>query len=111
MGNRLPSITAAQLQIRPPPRHDIPRLCNIGRSRNRNGGVGGNFSDGDVMQCPECKRYRHDGPCEPYMSDMEEYEMDHDLEMLQIDAERAAERYQAALAKHKAEGKQHDQSI
>ncbi len=45
----------------------------------------------DAMQCPDCKRYRHDGPCEPV------YDEPEDLEMLQIDAEQAAKRYLDAL--------------
>lgn len=48
------------------------------------------------MQCIDCKRYRHPGPCEPYMSDMDECEMDY-LETLAIDAAQAAERYETAL--------------
>jgi len=47
------------------------------------------------MQCPDCKQYRHDGPCEPV------YDEPSLLEMLAIDAERARERYLEALAKNK----------
>lgn len=44
------------------------------------------------MQCPDCKRLRHVGECEPYMSDLDECEQDH-LETLALDAEMARERY------------------
>ncbi len=51
------------------------------------------------MMCVNgCKQLRHNGPCEPVDDDS-----DFDLEMLQIDAERAAERYEEA--KRAAQGR------
>lgn len=50
------------------------------------------------MQCPDCKRLRHAGECEPVYED--EPDM---LEMLAIDAEQARDRYLMALAKRQAE--------
>ena len=47
------------------------------------------------MQCPICKGYRHEGPCEP------DYDKDLELEMLEIAAAQARERYLAALEKAK----------
>jgi hypothetical protein len=64
------------------------------------------------MQCPDCKQYRHDGPCDPYYGDMERYERDMAepdiLEMLAMDAERAIARLDEARksteGQHKGEG-------
>lgn len=57
------------------------------------------------MQCPDCKRLRHVGECEPVYEDEPDA-----LEMLAIDAEQARDRYLAALAKHKTENG-HDKSF
>lgn len=45
------------------------------------------------MQCPDCKRLRHFGECEPV------YDEPDDLELLYIDAEAAIERYYNAMRK------------
>ncbi len=46
------------------------------------------------MQCPMCKGYRHDGPCEPV------YDDEQDLEWLALDAAQANDRYLKALERH-----------
>lgn len=51
------------------------------------------------MQCPDCKRLRHNGPCDPV------YEEPDELELLAIDAAQSRERYLRAL-----EEKQHERS-
>ena len=75
------------------------RRAWVGKRRNQ----GSRFTGLDaLMQCYICKKYRHDGPCEP------DYDKDLELEMLEIAAEQAQARYQAAL--EKAKDKDHGHS-
>ena len=48
------------------------------------------------MQCPDCKQYRHDGPCEPVYEDEPDT-----LEVLAIDALAAVRRYREERNKRK----------
>lgn len=56
---------------------------------------------GEMMQCQDCKRLRHHGPCDPVFDEPEE------MELLAIDAQQAQARYLVAL-NNAAEGRQHE---
>jgi hypothetical protein len=49
------------------------------------------------MMCPNCRKLRHDGHCDPVYEDEPD-----DLEMLRTDAEMAVHRYRAERNKQKA---------
>lgn len=53
------------------------------------------------MQCPDCKRLRHNGPCEPVYDEPDE------LELLAIDAAQAQERYERAARDARLKEEQH----
>jgi len=47
----------------------------------------------EAMQCPDCKRLRHNGPCEPVYEDEPT-----ELDLLEMDYEFAKARFEAAKA-------------
>ncbi len=47
------------------------------------------------MQCPECKGYRHEGPCPDLCEGTDDSEFE--LEQLAMDADAALERYLSKL--------------